>query len=246
MPDQDDQACDECGLPRCGFRASVLEDPAICAGIARHEVVLERGAPLPVENAGDNTVWLVVFGAVMLDCVLPDGRRQVLAFVYPGEMLSPPSGAADLPCGAEALVQTRLCRVTVLSNDGGDALARLTIADDRARAAELTRRLVMLGRLTARERLARFLLDVARRLGKPLTDGLLVPLAMSRQDIADYLGLNAETVSRNFSRLRDDGLIALNTPHYAELCDVAALSDLVPLDGEMPQDEAGRSGAAAS
>ena len=75
---------------------------------------------------------------------------------------------------------------------------------------------------SAEERVAVFLMDMARRASKTAA----VDLPMSRQDIADYLGLTIETVSRTFTQLEQDGLIALPTSRRVELCNYNALEQL--------------------
>ena len=98
----------------------MLDESALYAAIAHDEVVVECGTHLPVHGAEDNTARLVGFGAVVLDCVLPDGRRQVLALSHQGEMLSRPS---------MVLLPARLCHAYILENDGVADLERLTAVD---------------------------------------------------------------------------------------------------------------------
>ncbi len=86
--------------------------------------------------------------------------------------------------------------------------------------------LMSLARMTPLERLAGFLLDMAsRRRRQGIGDSELV-LPMTRADIADYLGLTAETVSRSFTRLRQDGMIAASDPYHIELLDYERLQAL--------------------
>ncbi len=85
--------------------------------------------------------------------------------------------------------------------------------------------MLLLGRKTAQEKVASLLLELARRLGK---DGARPSfrLPISRQEMADHLGLTIETVSRTMTRLREDGLIALPTPQDVVLLRPAALAAL--------------------
>jgi CRP/FNR family transcriptional regulator len=77
--------------------------------------------------------------------------------------------------------------------------------------------MLLLGRKTAEEKIASFLLALARRQGDGARPSGLLRLPMSRQDMADYLGLTIETVSRTMTRLRQEGLIALPSPQQVVL-----------------------------
>jgi CRP/FNR family transcriptional regulator, nitrogen fixation regulation protein len=82
--------------------------------------------------------------------------------------------------------------------------------------------MLLLGRMTSSERVASFLLEIAERRNTPRT----IDLPMSRSDIADYLGLTAETVCRMLSTFKHDGIIAVPTSHQIELRDREALQEL--------------------
>lgn len=181
-----------------------------------------RGTPLVIEGcviqtAGDGviyaqedpaqSVYQVVSGAVRTLSHTDDGRRIIHGFHLPGEIFGLEREKLHL-CSAEAVCDARLVRC---------GRARLqALADEDLRAAEamwwwllLSRdrtaeRLHFLTRANAIDKVADFLIDIARRTG---SDGR-IELPMSRYDIADYLGLSPETVSRAFSALRDKGLIA--------------------------------------
>ncbi|HEY9218351.1 MAG TPA: helix-turn-helix domain-containing protein [Phenylobacterium sp.] len=149
-------------------------------------------------------IYLVVSGAVRTVRLMSDGRRQVAEFYYPGELfgLEPGPGhdfAAEAMCGAQILVLRRA------DLSGADGDAALESAIRRATRRELERvqaHLMLLGRKRASERVASFLSEMAARRG----DGA-VELPMSRQDIADYLGLTIETVSRTLTRLQNSNLV---------------------------------------
>jgi CRP/FNR family transcriptional regulator len=166
---------------------------------------------------------------VRLSKSTPDGRRQVVDFLIEGEFF----GISSDRCygySVEAIARTTLVRY---------ARARLEAAieaqPDLARrlfgiaCAELQRarqHLLLLGRKSADEKIASFLLTLALRLD-PEGDALdALQLPMSRQDMADYLGLTIETVSRTLTRLRRDGLIALPTPQHVLLLRPERLRDL--------------------
>jgi CRP/FNR family transcriptional regulator, nitrogen fixation regulation protein len=159
------------------------------------------------EKAGN--IYQVEFGAVRVYRLLADGRRQISAFYLSGEVFGLEADA-NHHFFAEAITGTSL-RSFPRSKFGdiSQELFSLTLRS-LTRAQE---HLLVLGRQTAAERVAAFLLDLAERQG-----GLeQVELPMSRMDIGDYLGLTIETVSRVFSKLKDKGIIALPTLRSAEI-----------------------------
>lgn len=145
------------------------------------------------EKAGN--IYQVEFGAVRVYRLLADGRRQISAFYLSGEVFGLEADA-NHHFFAEAITSTNLRLFPrVKLGDISEELFSLTLRS-LTRAQE---HLLVLGRQTAAERVAAFLLDLAERQG-----GLeQVDLPMSRMDIGDYLGLTIETVSRVFSKLKD-------------------------------------------
>lgn len=145
-------------------------------------------------------------GMVMQTRRLADGRRQVLSFHFPGDTI----GLADEMHGGDAVALTRisLCRIPLAALDRDpDLAAQMRRIAERNLAAALDHALA-LGRMTAAERVARFLQDTWRRSGRP--DELHLPMRVA--DIADHLGLRPETVSRCFSELRRQGVIGILHP----------------------------------
>lgn len=159
------------------------------------------------EQAG--TIYQVEFGAVRVYRLLADGRRQISAFYLSGETFGLEADE-NHHFFAEAITGTNLRLFPRWKlGDISQELFSLTLRS-LTRAQE---HLLVLGRQTAAERVAAFLLDLAERQG-----GLeQVEMPMSRMDIGDYLGLTIETVSRVFSRLKDKGIIALPTLRSAEI-----------------------------
>ncbi len=171
-----------------------------------------------VEGDPATHLYQVETGAVALYKVLCDGRRQVLGFAYPGDFIG--LGAqGEYVINAQAMKPTRL-RCLPLS-----ALRRIARQDPwlgfrlyEALASELaaTRELLLTtGQRSACERLVAFLLALSRRNARRGQDPLAFDLPMTRTDIADFLGLTIETVSRTFTKLRMLGLIEL--PHASRV-----------------------------
>lgn len=157
----------------------------------------------------------ILDGAVRLYTAIADGRRQVIDFLWTGDCFGV-LGHARFSYTAEAMVPTTLARhprdlVNEAVAKGTPPVGQLF----EMACCELERTqglMLLLGRKNADEKIATFILSMADRGGGPADDGTRLRLPMSRQDLADYLGLTIETVSRTFSRLKRQGLIALPTP----------------------------------
>jgi CRP/FNR family transcriptional regulator, nitrogen fixation regulation protein len=173
-------------------------------------VRFRRDEDIFVEGDPNTYCYRLITGCARTITVMEDGRRQVNEFLLAGDLL----GFDDLGAhafSAEAvteIVALRFprnkvealadCDVTVARQLHALALQRLRIAHER---------LVLLGRKTATERLASFILELDRR---NESDGGVIPLAMGRIDIADHLGLTVETVCRVLAIMKRDGAIGLS------------------------------------
>jgi CRP/FNR family transcriptional regulator, anaerobic regulatory protein len=163
---------------------------------------------------GDPTthIFQVETGAVALYKVLCDGRRQVVGFAYPGDLIG--LGAeGEHVMNAQAIKPTRLRCLPVASlNQLARQDPRLGFKLYEAVARELaaTRDLLLTtGQRSATERVVSFLLAFSSRNERSGKDPRAFDLPMTRADIADFLGLTIETVSRTFTKLRGMGLIEL-------------------------------------
>ena len=157
-------------------------------------------------------MYKVVSGSVRTCRVFADGRRQIGAFYLPGDMFGLELGerhmySAEAITDAKVLVIKRSMVLALAGRDNGVAqqLWRMT-------AVELKRAQdhILLLIKTAQERVADFLLEMAMR-GDSSNEA---ELSMSRQDIADYLGLTIETVSRTFTQLKNSAVIELVTSRH--------------------------------
>jgi CRP/FNR family transcriptional regulator len=178
----------------------------------------------------------VTTGTAKLFKMLPDGRRQITGFAGTGHFLGI-AASSTYAFGAEAVEPMRICRFSrpklrlLLADFPALERKLLDAASNELVAAQ--EQMLLLGRKTARERLASFL--VARADGqhphpagcahRPAPPGNL-RLPMTRTDIADYLGLTIETVSRTLTKLRTERLIELPTPAEIVLRDIRALESL--------------------
>jgi CRP/FNR family nitrogen fixation transcriptional regulator len=161
----------------------------------------------------DQATWcfLVVSGCVRTVRLMEDGRRHVGEFLFAGDMFG--WEALDRhDFGAEAVTPVTLRRYPrheleqLADHDRGVARRLRELSSRRLRSGR--EHMVLLGRKTASERIASFLLEMAARTSP---DGrAIIDLPMSRSDMGDYLGLTIETVCRRLTRLRLDGTIAID------------------------------------
>jgi CRP/FNR family nitrogen fixation transcriptional regulator len=177
--------------------ADVMERVGVQMSFAKGEEIFGQD-----EDA--DLIYCVATGVVRTTRLQNDGRRQIGDFYYPGDLVGLETGAAHR-FSAEALADGVMLAVRWGSarTFGGDGEFNRAIWDATRRELERTREhLMMLGRRTACEKVASFLMDVAQRHG-----GEDVPLPMGRQDMADYLGLTIETVSRMVTQLQGSQII---------------------------------------
>jgi len=212
-------------IPMC--MACEVRDFTFCAALNTDEIASVQAIVRQVRLApsqllfqeGDDAADLfnVVDGVILLYKMLPDGRRQITGFMYPGGFLGV-AGASGYSYSAEALTQATLCRFprrrlfTLFERFPKLEHRLFGIATDELTAAQ--DQMLLLGRKTAPEKIASFLLTLAERTGA--ADGaaeasIMVP--MTRAHIADYLGLTIETVSRTLGRLKRSGLIRVPDVH---------------------------------
>lgn len=174
------------------------------------------GATILVEGDPIDHYFRILSGTVRLYNAVADGRRQIIDFLGSDDCF----GLTGLDIHAysvEAITDVVFIRYPRYRLEAVID-ARPDLARDLFRLActelgQAQRRMLLLGRKSAEERVASFLLDLARRQGDQLGAGRPVNLAMSRQDIADHLGLTIETISRIFTRFKRAGLIGLPDRH---------------------------------
>jgi CRP/FNR family transcriptional regulator len=170
-----------------------------------------------------HSVYRILSGVLRIYKLMPDGRRHVTDFLIAGDVLGFEVGDRHR-VAAEAVVDCVVRRyprtqVDIAAHHRPDFARRLLdLAWNRLAAAQA--QLVSLGRKTAEERLASFLLALSVRAGRV---DRAIALPMSRADIADHLGLTIETVSRLFTRLRKEGVIDLPDAHSFRVLAQAAL-----------------------
>ena len=211
----------DCGS--CGARAltvcGAVEDPDLDRLSELAEVMtLKTGAVLAREGEPAPHVFTITSGSLRVYKLLPDGRRQITGFLFAGDFLGLAIGD-DYVFSAEAMEPSTVCRFRKgpfrALVESSPPLEHMLLHRTMHELAAAQNQMLLLGRKTAIERMASFLLDLpGHDPARPSAPGH-VRLPMKRGEIADYLGLTIETVSRVLTRMRIKGLISL--PSQSEL-----------------------------
>ena len=214
----------------CGVRAV-----SICSALEGDELEQLEALGTTARFAEKETMFLqddaadwvynLLSGMVRLYRLLPDGRRQIFGFLLPGDFMGL-ALSERYAFSADAVEPVSACRFArgafsglvdakphLLRRLHGAATHELTLAQDH---------MVLLGRRRAEERVAAFLIGMRQRMVLLGRSAVTLPLPMSRQDIADYLGLTIETVSRTFTRLAREKAIVI-VPDGVRLLDAPRL-----------------------
>ncbi|GBR03099.1 cAMP-binding transcriptional regulator [Acetobacter oeni LMG 21952] len=214
------EGCTNCAI--CEVRAhgvcSALRDDEL-ERLARAAVrmTVPPGHIFIEEGSRATDFFNVTGGTVKLFKSLPDGRRQITGFVSVGHFLG--LAVSDrYAFGAEAIDQVKLCRFSRPKLEGMieefPRMERRLLAEAANELVTAQDQMLLLGRKTARERVASFLYgQLENHYGDAIPPNAQISFPMTRADIADFLGLTVETVSRTLSGLRKDGLVTLNAGH---------------------------------
>jgi CRP/FNR family nitrogen fixation transcriptional regulator len=188
-------------------------------GVRMH---FDRNAEIFGEDEPSDYVYRVVSGAVRTMRFTEDGRRQILGFHLPGDIFGIETGgqhtlSAEAVTGCEIIMVRRSCLENAVNQDMGAARALLALTS--AQLSDARAHALVLGRKGAGERVAAFLLQLANR----CVSKCELDLPMSRADIADYLGLTIETVSRAFSEFERQRAIGLPSSRHVVMRNPSAL-----------------------
>ena len=212
---------------------------AICSALSYDElqylaaivstITLDADQSLFDEGQPARHVYIVTAGAMRLYKLLPDGRRQVTGFLFVSDFLGLANGE-NYAYGAEAVVDAELCRFRKHELEALiDRFPRMEkqlfgLASNELAAAQ--EQMLVLGRKSARERIASFLLMLQKRSTSRLPRNGAVAVPMNRADVGDYLGISTETVSRTFTELKSANVIALDKPTKVRILDQQQLQDI--------------------
>jgi len=239
------ETCAHCGAHAYSVCGAIDTDDL--GPLAALAVVTEVEAGRTFIDEGDpaESFFNITSGTARLYKMLPDGRRQITGFAGPGHFLGL-AASSVYAFSAEAIDAVRFCRLSrarlrkLMVEFPKLERRLLEVAANELVAAQ--EQMLLLGRKTARERLASFLI-IQSRLRPPTTmhrpgpmqtgsaatcagRGARITLAMTRGDIADYLGLTIETVSRTLTRLRSEGMIGVPNTNDVVILNCGALEKL--------------------
>jgi CRP/FNR family nitrogen fixation transcriptional regulator len=181
-----------------------------------------RDEEIYAQEEDADLIYRVVRGAVRTTCLMSDGRRQIGGFYYPGDLFGIEPGQEHL-FSAEALSDSVILvlKRSALRDIADGEMDRLLWGAARQELRRAHEHVMLLGRKTACEKVATLLMNVADR-----SPGERGALAMTRQDMADYLGLTIETVSRMLSQLQATAVIAFGGLRDFEVTNRQALARL--------------------
>ena len=198
------------------------------AGISQ-EMTYGPGENLFFDGDDATCVYEVLEGVVRSSKMLLDGRRQVLNFCYPGDIVGLSHDKLyHCDCDTVSEVRVRVYRKNACTKDieSDPTYCAILLRNAAAEVNNMQEHFLMLGRKTAMEKLASFLVAVMDRSASPSARDTRFDLPMMRCDIADFLGITIETVSRNLTKLREHGIIRMPTRHEIVVVDKRALREL--------------------
>lgn len=240
------------GCSQCSLRQLCLPAGIDSSELAQLDDIVKRRRPVErgerLFRAGDalNAVYIARDGAFKTVTVNEDGEEQVIGFHLPGELIGLDAlGSGQHRCEAIALVTASVCEVPFdeltsvaaqLPNLQQQLMRVMGQSSDRDHD-----HMEMLVRKQASERIGLFLHGLGERLRHIGQSGTEFKLPMSREDIARFLGLALETVSRGFTRLQEDGVIAV-LGRRVEVLDADELARMAHGVEAAPPRRAGRAG----
>jgi CRP/FNR family transcriptional regulator len=189
---------------------------------ARRELLFRAGDPL-------GPLFKVTSGVVAVSKSLSEGQRQILRFVLPGDVCGYLDEGGHYSFDGEAITEVATCTFPRAEFDAFVARNRALGEAVRSELSEVLKtvslHMTAMGQMSSTPRVANFLCDMREMLDSRGLQGRLLGLPMTRTDIADYLGLRLETVSRAFSELRrrkliepgEEGVVILDLPQLARL-----------------------------
>lgn len=196
--------------------------------LGKHEMLFGEG-----DNGG--RYFEVLEGVLCSFRILHDGRRQILSFNYPGDIVGI-GHEIECKCSCEAVSEARVRCIPAAtlerSIETRPEIARKLLKVATIELASMHDHFVLVGRKSASEKLASFLLALAQRYESTEAGEVVFQLPMTRTDIADFLGMTIETVSRRFTALRKMGVIDLPQTTTVHIRDMVRLEELAEGDDE--------------
>lgn len=236
-------------VPRMSCTDCPIRHNAVCARCETDELMeLEGMKSYRSYKAGEEVVWAgdqltmlgsVVSGYAALNQTLEDGRRQVVGLLLPSDFIGRPDRSTvpyDVVAVTDLLVcqfdRSAFCDLLKRSPPISQRLLEMTLDELDAAREWMT----LLGRKTARERIASFFAMLLRRTlndkEQRVTEGITLSLPLTRGELGDYLGLTLETTSRQISTLKKDGIIVPQAGRTIYIPDIPALLAQTGIDAD--------------
>lgn len=223
--------CSTCGAHNLALCSGLSGQELIDFGKNSQHKVFQPGQMLFSEFDDAKYFYTVVSGEVRLSRMLDDGRRQITGFKSSGDFVGL-SASGQYTADAEAIDEVTVCQFPIKALNA--SLEEINEVQSRLmemmqeEVIKLQNHMLLLGRKTPIEKICNFLCERAYKQfkteGKPEDcNEVTVTLPMSRTDIADFLGLTIETVSRTITKLRKQGIIELQTSQTIEIHDLYEL-----------------------
>ncbi len=206
------QPCAECSIRQLSVCAALDRAELRELALLGRQVHLRPDETVFAQEEMTTSFYNLLEGVMRLYKLLPDGRRQIIGFALPGDFLGLAASSRH-NFSADAIGAVELCQFSrsgfaKFSRNKPDLLRRINELAVRE-LGQAHDHIVLLGRRSAEEKVASFLVSWRNRMAELYTPSPTVPLPMSRQDIADYLGLTIETVSRTFTKFERDNVIEI-------------------------------------
>ncbi|MDG1170630.1 MAG: Crp/Fnr family transcriptional regulator [Sulfitobacter sp.] len=227
---QEFSSCSECNIRYRAVCSTCDHDELRRLEDIKYYRSFEAGQPIMFEGDEMHFVASVVTGAARLSRTLPDGRLQMLGLLLPSDFIGRP-GRDKVAYDVEAIQDVTLCcfrrkpfeQMVETTPHIGQRLLAMSL-DELDVAREW---MMLLGRKTAREKITCLLALIGQRIAtlhlQPVTDGLSFEMPISREAMGEYLGLTIETVSRQMTALRKDGIIEVKGSRSITIPDLADL-----------------------
>jgi CRP/FNR family transcriptional regulator, anaerobic regulatory protein len=217
-------------LPKCSALTGVFARAGTAVRLSRHQQLT-----LPADAA--DCAYLMQSGTIAVEAITP--QRQIIDFGYAGELLEVSLLPAVPHLRLYAIEACELWRLRQKPHKPLFMELPDVLRDYQLLSTAMIKRLVlaniMLGSLTGEQRVASFLVLSVMRQGRVTSNRCTLRMPMMRADIADYLSLNPDTLSRITSDLQDQGLLATQGRHQMHILDWRALCDRTPLSAAMLQ-----------
>lgn len=229
--------CAGCAASDFGFCANLTRPVVERIAATSRLVRFRKGEQIGRGDAAPMSALIIRSGMIKISNTLADGRQQIIDLLTAGDLLIRDGTKTMDLTGIEATsnvdaCETDLGRLNTLCAelpDLRDTLLAAIIGEIGRKNQQIT----MLGRRRSDERIASFLLDFSNRAMRRGDAPEQLRLPVSRAEIADYLSLTTETVSRAFSLLKEEGIVDLPKPHHVVILDLAALIEIAQGGGNL-------------